>query len=192
MGLLDDLKEECAFMNQKSAVVIIDVQNVLCAGEYMTFDAEAVIAHLNSIMHKARIAGVPVIVIQHETTSGLFVYQSEGWQIPETLECHSSDIYVRKQNSDAFHHTKLKALLDQLQVDHLIIGGMQSEFCVDSTIRRALALEYAITVISDGHTTLDNAVLSAKMISQHHNYTWQHLSSYTHSAHIARANQINF
>jgi len=55
---------------------------------------------------------------------------------------------------------------------------LQSEFCVDSTVRGALAHGYPVTLVSDGHSTLDNGALRAAQISAHHNATLVNLGSY--------------
>jgi nicotinamidase-related amidase len=49
--------------------------------------------------------------------------------------------------------------------------GLQTELCVDTTVRRACTLGYRITLVADGHSTLDNGVLTAAQIIAHHNAT---------------------
>lgn len=88
-----------------------------------------------------------------------------------------SDIVVAKRATDSFHQTDLLALLQQHGVKQLIIGGLQSEFCVDTTTRRALALGFPLQLIADGHTTVDNSVLSAAQIRRHHNETLANIGS---------------
>jgi hypothetical protein len=49
---------------------------------------------------------------------------------------------------------------------------------VDTTTRRALALGYPVTLVSDAHTTLDNGTLTAAQISAHHNETLANIASF--------------
>jgi nicotinamidase-related amidase len=63
-------------------------------------------------------------------------------------------------------------------VSELIICGMHTEFCVDTTSRRALALGYPVILIEDGHTSAGNAVLSAAQVIAHHNATLTNISSF--------------
>jgi hypothetical protein len=63
-------------------------------------------------------------------------------------------------------------------IEKLIVCGVQSDFCVDSTVRRALALGYPIVLLADAHSTIDNSVFSAARISEHHNQTLANLGSY--------------
>lgn len=45
---------------------------------------------------------------------------------------------------------------------------MPTEFCVDTTCRRALSLGFDVTLVSDADTTKD-ALLPAEQIIKHHN-----------------------
>jgi len=49
--------------------------------------------------------------------------------------------------------------------------GAQTEVCVDTTCRRAFSLGFEVTLVSDGHSTWDNATLSADQIIRHTNDT---------------------
>jgi nicotinamidase-related amidase len=150
----------------------------LCTGAYATFEADRVIERINQVADRVRKNGRTVIVIQHEAQEGPFVYGTDGWQLAPGLRTAPSDIFVRKTATDSFHMTDLDALLQSHGIDELIVCGMQSDFCVDTTIRRALALGYPVTLISDGHTTLDNSVLSATQITAHHNETLSNITSF--------------
>jgi hypothetical protein len=46
--------------------------------------------------------------------------------------------------SDSFHQTPLLDELRRLGVTHLVVTGMQTEFCVDTTCRRAISLGYSV------------------------------------------------
>ncbi len=161
-----------------SALLIIDVQEALCTGVYATHEASAVIARLNAVADRFRAAGALVVIVQHEAASGALVRDEPGWQLAAALQVEPTDLRLHKKASDAFHETGLHDLLQTRGITKLVLGGMQSEFCVDSTIRRALGLGYTLTPIADGHTTLDNDVLPAAAISAHHNETWANLTSY--------------
>jgi nicotinamidase-related amidase len=161
-----------------TALLIIDVQHALCHGEYAGFEADRVISRINLVSRLVREAGGLVVMIQHESPSGAFVYGTEGWQLATGLEARPNDVFVRKTATDSFHNTQLHAILQERRVTELIICGLQSEFCVDTTTRRALALGYPVTLVADGHTTLDNATLTAAQISAHHNETLSNLTSF--------------
>ena len=160
-----------------SALLIIDVQHALCCGDDAAFDIEAVIQRINSVSAKARAAGAPVILIQHED-AGALQHGTDGWQLDARLQLQDTDLRVRKTTCDSFRHTDLQDLLASHGVDRLVVCGLQSEFCVDTTVRAALARGYPVTLVADGHSTVDNGVLTAAQISAHHNTTLASLRSF--------------
>lgn len=176
----------------KSALLVIDVQRGLCEGEYEAFDAAGVIQRINAVARKARAAGVPVIFIQHESMDGVLDLGSEGWQLARGLEALEGDLYMGKQATDSFHRTGLHALLQKLGATDLAICGLQSEFCVDTTTRRALALGYPVVLVADGHSTLDNGILTAEQISRHHTLTLANIDSFGPRVRAVAASELTF
>ena len=161
-----------------TALLIIDVQHGLCTGEYEAFEANRVIERINVVARKMREAGAPVVVIQHEAPDSPLEYGTKGWKLAAGLDVQPTDIRVRKKATDSFHNTELQAILQAHGVKKLAICGLQSEFCVDTTARRALALGYPVTLVSDAHSTMSNSVLSAAQITAHHNETLTNITSF--------------
>jgi nicotinamidase-related amidase len=162
----------------KTAFLIIDIQRALCTGPDAAFDIDRVVDRINETADDARSAGVPVLIIQHEEREGALQHGAPGWQLYERLKVQPEDIRLRKTATDSFHRTQLDELLRSQGVDKLIICGLQSEFCIDSTARGALARGYGVILISDAHSTVDNGVLTAAQISAHHNATLANLGSF--------------
>ena len=175
-----------------TALLIIDVQQALCYGEYAAFEAARVIERINLVSRKARAAGAPVVVIQHESRGGPLDHGTDGWRLADGLDVQSTDILVPKTATDSFHNTELQSVLRARGVARLVICGLQSEFCVDTTTRRALALGYPVTLVSDAHSTQDNSVLSAARISAHHNETLANITSFGPRVTPVAAAQVQF
>jgi len=68
--------------------------------------------------------------------------------------------------------TDLEEFLRARSIDRLIVTGCATDYCVDTTVRSALARGYPTTVPSDGHTTSDRPHLAAAKIIEHHNAIW--------------------
>jgi nicotinamidase-related amidase len=163
----------------KQALLVIDVQEALCRGEYAVFDAQGLVGRVNAMASAARAAQAPVIFLQHESKGPLLRHGSAGWQLAQGLHAVDGDDYfVRKTTPDSFLHTNLDALLSTLNVKALVIAGLQSEFCVDTTTRSALARGFPVVLVSDAHSTMDNGVLTAAQISAHHTKTLTTISSF--------------
>jgi nicotinamidase-related amidase len=175
-----------------TAFLIIDVQVALCSGQYATFESKRVIENINLVSKKARAANALIIFIQHASNGGALAMGSEGWQLADGLIVQSSDIVMGKTATDSFHKTPLQSLLEQHDITRLVVSGMQSDFCVDTTVRRALGLGYPVTLVSDGHTTLDNEILTAAQISAHHTVTLANIASFGPIVTPLTAEQIQF
>ena len=161
----------------KTAVLVIDVQRGLCDDPPRPHEAEAVMQRINALTGRARASGVPVAFIQHENAVDL-EFDSERWQLASALDTDSRDAKIRKTTPDSFHKTDLQAVLTAHGIEDLIVCGMHTEFCVDTTTRRALALGYPVVLVADAHTSAGNAVLSPMQVIQHHNDTLTHISSF--------------
>ena len=161
-----------------TALLIIDVQHALCVGEYAAYDIDGVIERINLVSGKFRAASAPVFVVQHESVNGPLDHGTEGWQLATGLDVRPGDIYLRKRATDSFHETDLQAQLQSRLIERLVICGLQSEFCVDTTTRRAMALGYPVVLVADGHSTTGNSTLSAAQISAHHNETLANIGSF--------------
>jgi nicotinamidase-related amidase len=110
----------------------------------------------------------------------------------EGLTILPGDIVVHKTTADSFHRTELNELLKSRGVSELVVGGIQTDFCVDTSIRRALALGYEVVLISNGHTTLANAVLSPEQIIAHHNITLSSITSFGPKVQLIPAEEVHF
>ncbi|GAA5868045.1 hypothetical protein JCM3774_001580 [Rhodotorula dairenensis] len=178
-----------------TALLIIDVQQGLCVGPDAVECREETVANINSLSARAHAARVPVIFVQHEADDEL-VYGTPEWQLADGLdlspEAADDQIYVRKRGSDAFHRTDLAALLATRGIASLVVCGMQTEFCVDSTVRRALALGCPVTLVADGHTTAPNGIVPVRDVIAHHNRTLSDLGAYGVRASLRPAREIDF
>lgn len=173
-----------------TAVLVIDVQHALCTGAEAAYDFIGVIERINAVSAKARAIGALVIFVQHEEAEGAFKFGSDGWQLASGIETRSDDVRVRKTTPDSFNLTELHALLQARGITHLAICGLQSDFCVDTTVRRALALGYEVLLVADAHSTVDNGVLSAAQIIAHHNATLSNITSFGPRARLFLAEEI--
>lgn len=161
----------------KPALLIIDMQEGLFQGPAMPFDCRGVIRRINGLARAARAARVPVIWVQHED-AGRLRKGTPGWELANGMKAEATDLRLSKSAPDAFYRTDLEALLKDRTIDTLIVCGMHSEFCVDTTCRRALALGWPVLLAQDAHSSAGNAVLQPEQIIAHHNATLTAISSF--------------
>lgn len=176
----------------KSALLVIDVQRALFDGAPRPFEADAVVARINSLATRARASGAPVVFIQHESPGSALEFGSSSWTLEQRLNVQADDRFVRKTTPDSFLGTNLHEVLEALRISHVVVSGYASEFCVDTTVRRAAALGYSVTLASDAHTTHDKAHASAAAIRAHENATLPAITSFGPGIQAVASEQVAY
>lgn len=182
------------------ALLIIDVQNAILSGKAtperqaeVNSALDETVARLALLKEKARQAGVPVVLVQHDGDSGhRLAVGTPGWALRREIAPQKGEIVVRKKSADSFFGTDLADRLQERSITHLIVGGCMSQFCVDTTVRRAVSLGYDVTLVADGHTTGDTATLTFSAIIAHHNETLDGFDAGTAGVNVRSAGDIAF
>jgi len=154
---------------KKSALLIIDVQKGMFLESNPVFNGDALLENLQNLIENARRNDVPIFYIQHNDEKGVLVKGSRLWEIHESIKPHQEDSAIQKYTPDSFFQTDLHSILQDQEVNHLVIAGIQTEICVDTTIRAAFSLGYKVTLAEDAHSTWNSNELSAEQIIHHHN-----------------------
>lgn len=158
-------------MEHGAGLIIIDVQSGLFGVFDNPYREKQLITNINELIAKARISSIPEFFVQHtdEGKDSLLRPNKDGWLIHPAINNIKEDIYIQKNHPDSFKGTSLKKELESRGIRTLLIAGLQTEYCIDTTCRRACSLGYAVILIEDGHSTYDSEYLSAKQIIHHHN-----------------------
>ena len=154
------------------ALLIIDVQEAMFSYPDMKlYDEKGVLARIRSLLDKARHTGIPVIFIQHTEEAGEFVKGTPTWEINSRIAPQPGEKIFEKTTPDSFHLTGLQEELERLGVTKLVICGMQTDYCVNATSRRAHSLGYSSVLVKDAHSTFDDGGLTGEEIVKQHNDT---------------------
>ncbi|AHL33446.1 isochorismatase [Pseudomonas brassicacearum] len=173
-----------------TALLIIDVQKGLCSGEEECFDIQRVIRTINDLSAKVRALGLTVILVQHEELEGSLTHGSAAWQLADDLLIAADDLRVRKTTPDAFYQTDLLSLLQARGIDRLVICGLQTDYCINATVRQAHALGYDVVLAADAHSTVANGSMAAEQIIANHNNRLGRLSSAVSRIDIVPAGEV--
>ena len=151
------------------ALLLIDMQLGNFASNPV-HKATDLLARTRSLIQKARVSKVPIIYVQNNGGKGdPDEHGTEGWKIHPSVVPMKDDTLVQKETPDAFHRTNLREMLESRSVRKLIVAGLQTEYCVDTTCRRAFSLGYDVILVKDTHSTWDTPILTAEQVIQHHN-----------------------
>lgn len=136
----------------KKALLIIDVQNFYFAeGPGRLHEPEKAAAQIAKVLSYFRQTKQPVIHIQHigkESSPDNPIVA-----IHDSVAPIEGEVIVKKSYPSGFRETNLKEILSEMQAEELVIVGMMSHMCVDTTVRAASNLGYKITVLHDCCTT---------------------------------------
>jgi nicotinamidase-related amidase len=160
--------------DMKTALLVIDLQLGMFNGEGIApiHAGATLLARVKALVAQARTLGVPIFFVRHGGGPGhLLENGTANWHIHPTVGPAPGEAIVDKRTPDSFHETILPTELAAVGAERLIVVGAQTEFCVDTTCRRAFSLGFDVTLVADAHSTWDNATLTADQIIRHTNQT---------------------
>jgi nicotinamidase-related amidase len=154
-------------MMDNTLLLIVDVQNEIADQNPYLFDE--VLSNIKTLLEKFRELKKPLIFIQHDDGPGSDLeVNTPGWQIVKEIEPLPGERVIPKQFNSAFRETTLEKELLEMKIKKLIIVGLQTEFCIDTTIRVAFEKGFEVILPEKTNTTINGKVLSAKEIYEHH------------------------
>lgn len=140
----------------KKALLIIDVQNdYFKNGKYPLYKPEQALEKVKRLVECFRKQNLPIIYIQHVSSkqSGFFVPDTEGVKLHSEISPSGNEAVVIKHFPNSFQQTVLADELIKNEVTDLVICGMMTHMCVDTTVRAAKERGYNVTLIEDGCAT---------------------------------------
>ncbi|WP_099877179.1 cysteine hydrolase family protein [Streptococcus suis] len=152
----------------KSALLVIDIQNLLV--EEKPYAIEERLALWQDSLAQARQAGLVVIHVRHHHQE--LVKGTADWEIHSTVAPLASEKIFDKTFNSAFKETGLHAHLQETGIEQLIIMGMATNFCIDTTVKVAFEYGYQLAIIKDGTTTGYSGKLDAKDLIDHYQNIW--------------------
>jgi nicotinamidase-related amidase len=158
-----------------TALLVVDLQNAVVAGAHQR---DAVLANVNTLIHKARQESVPVIWVQHASDD--LPTGSDNWRIVPELTPAATEPLIPKNYGDAFEATNLETVLANLGIGRLLVVGAETDACIRSTLHGAFVRGYDVTLVSDAHTTGDRTTWGAPPPAQviaHTNLYWTYQSA---------------
>lgn len=97
---------------------------------------------------------------------------SHGWEIYEAIAPEAGEKIFDKHYNSAFKETQLQTYLDSQSIDRLLIIGMATNYCIDTTVKVAFEFGYNLVVIKNGTTTFAEREITAEQLIQHYESTW--------------------
>ncbi len=145
--------------SNKTALVIIDVQNDYFPGGTMELVcADETASKAANILSYFRRKEMPVIHVQHialQEGATFFLPNTKGSEIHKIITPLKTEKVITKNFPNSFRDTELLDYLKENNISKLILCGMMTDVCVDSTTRAAMDFGFENTIITDAVTTRD-------------------------------------
>jgi nicotinamidase-related amidase len=171
-------KKEISFYNvhrmkpdfKKSCLLVVDMQNFFLNPQSPTFTPGglAILPNISKLIQAFRKKKLPVIFTAHvhkskELDGGILGWWWEGMVIENTkdAEIHSNSAplpeekIIHKHRYSAFYNTDLEIVLRCLKVTDLVITGVMTNLCCESTARDAYFRDYRVFFLLDATGTIN-------------------------------------
>jgi nicotinamidase-related amidase len=135
------------------ALLLIDIQlDYFPGGAFPLVEPEAAAAAARSVLESFRRSDESVVHIFHvadDAEATFFVAGTPGIGFHPAVEPADGEVVVEKHKPNSFIGTGLAEILTESAIDELVIVGMMSSMCVDSTTRDASERGFTVTVVAD-------------------------------------------
>jgi nicotinamidase-related amidase len=139
--------------SSRSALIVIDVQESFRhTPDWSEADLPAFKDAVLRLEHAAREQGIPVVHLFHAGQSEAFRKES-GFVRPLDWLPDAPDAVFEKHAHNAFTDTGLDLWLRRRGIGHLVITGIRTEQCCETTTRVASDIGYAVDYVTDATLT---------------------------------------
>jgi nicotinamidase-related amidase len=150
-------------------LLVVDVQTALIKEH--PYNEKKVIGNIKKLISIARDSNKEVLFVRHDDGIGEELeYGTDGWQIYNEIAPNKNERVFEKKYNSAFFKTGLKEYLESKKIDTIILTGLQTEYCIDATLKSAFDNGYSIIIPEQTNTTFDNEYLSGEKLYEFYNY----------------------
>lgn len=163
-----------------SALLVVDMQRFFLDATSPTFTCGgvAILPTVRRLMHAFRRAGRPVIFTQHVHHPGDIDCGIMGWwwegkclegspesEVHPDLAPMPGEKVVSKHRYSAFYNTDLETVLRCLKVEDIVVSGVMTNMCCESTARDAYYRDYRVFFLADGTGSISEEMHLASLLN---------------------------
>lgn len=173
--------EDINFRPEKAALLVLDMQRYFLQEESHAFvpSAPAIVSGIRKVITVFSNADYPVVFTRHLNTHEDAGMMASWWRDlikPQTAYSHNifdntqNSIQINKTQYDAFLHTTLEKNLHKLGVEQIIISGVMTHLCCETTARSAFMRGFEVFFTVDGTATYNEALHRASLLTLSHGF----------------------
>lgn len=153
-------------------LIVIDMQKALLDDEL--YDLHGLLKNVAKLIKAARENRVEVIYVQHDAGLGTgFSVGDEAFEIADEVAPWAGEKAFVKRINSAFGNREFTAYLEAAKDDTLMIVGLQTNFCIDATVKSAFERGYDVILPEGTNSTFDNPYMTGKTTYEYYmNEVW--------------------
>lgn len=142
-------------------LIVIDMQKALMDDEL--YNLNGLLENIVKILKTARENQIEVIYVQHDAGPDTgFSVGDEAFEIADEVAPHESEkVFIKKINS-CFGNKDFTTYLEEAKDDTLMIVGLQTNFCIDATVKSAFERGYHVIIPEGTNSTFDNPYMNGE------------------------------
>jgi len=149
---------------KRAALLVIEMQNVFRKDLNIISDKQ--LENIKTIIQASEEVGVNIIYVRHNDSAEIsksmidwwdgdkIEYGSEGWKIIDGFDT-AGKIVIDKNQYSAFFQTELNKVLQANKIEDVIIVGVMTNCCCETTAREAFMYGYRVFFINDATSTVN-------------------------------------
>jgi len=154
-------------------LLVIDVQKLIVTESLYKFDL--FVSNIKKLICAARKNKIEVIYVRHDDGEGSELTKgTDEFEIYDEFKPFPKEKIFDKSVNSAFRDTGLLDYLKNKNEKEVIIVGLQSDYCIDATVKCGFEHGFKITVPTYANSTVDNDFMTSEQSYKYYNeYMWK-------------------
>lgn len=154
-------------------LLVVDTQKLITNPELYNF---AVFENaVKTLIAAARENSVEVIYVRHDDGAGTELTKgTTGYEIYEGFSPQQDEKIFDKTVNSSFKGTGLLEYLTEKQIQTVVVAGLQTDYCIDATVKSGFEHGFKIIVPENANSTFDNAFMTGTESYKYYNeFMWK-------------------
>ncbi len=149
-------------------IIVVDVQKGIT--DEKLYDFNRFLKNVSEIIDTARKNNVEVIYVQHNDGPGTgFSIGDKDFEIADQVAPMAGEKIFIKEINSFFGNKELVEYLEESADKELMIVGLQTNFCIDASVKSAFERGYRVVIPEGTNSTFDNDYMDAKTTYRYYN-----------------------
>ena len=175
-------RQSPAFSPSNSALLVLDMQDYFLDETSHAFvpSSRAILPNIKALIEAYSAAGLPVVFTRHANTADEAGVMARWWRdlltennplgaISSELDV-SAGVVILKSQYDAFHNTHLEEHLREKGVTQVVVCGVMTHLCCETTARAAFTRGFEVYFAVDGTATYNETFHLASLTNLSHGF----------------------